>query len=412
MTSRPTLTLLLCAGALLCATPMWTAAQTALVISDVTVIDATGAGPRPHSTVILVGDRIDAVVDAAAFALPRGARVIPGRGKFLIPGLWDMHVHLSEHHLPRLVAYGVTGVRDMGNMLADVDRWRGAISAGVLVGPQIFRVGPTLNGKAFGPVHVEITNAQEARAAARLLKHVGVDAIKTHRALPREAYFALIDEAKKVGIPLVGHIPQTVTAQEASDAGQASFEHMETLFEGTTPLKAEEAPALFQRFVKNGNRYAPVLVQYRGSTEAANIDPELLRKYPDLPAGRKRIFNSFLELVGHMNRAGVILMTGTDLGAKWISPGTSLHEELALLVDAGLTPMQALQAGTRNPARFLGLKAGTVEPGMAANLILLNASPLVDIRNSRQIHAVILRGEVLDSTRLRTLSKPGAARTQ
>jgi imidazolonepropionase-like amidohydrolase len=379
-------------------------AQAPLVLRDVTVIDATGAASRPHSTVVVVGNRIRAIHDEGVrIAVPRGARVVQGSGTFLIPGLWDMHVHLSANHLPALVAYGVTGVRDMGNILAEVDTWRAQISAGTLLGPRIFRVGPTLNGKAFGPAHVEITSDAEARAAVRILKHAGVDAIKIHRVLSRDAYFALGNEARKLSIPFVGHIPQTVTPQEASDAGQASFEHMETLFEGNAPLKRDDAPALFRRFVTNGNRYTPALVQYRGSTEPANIDPKLLREYPDLPAGRKRIFASFLELVGLMNQSGVTLMTGTDLGSKWISPGSSLHDELALLVDAGLTPIQALQAATRNPAHFLRIEAGTVEPGKAADLVLLDADPLQDIRNTRRIHAVVLGGKFLDRAQLRDL---------
>lgn len=400
---------LLVGVASLCA---WTpcGAQNRLVLTDVTVIDATGAPVQPNRTVIISGNHIDTIVPTSpATAIPKGARVIPAEGKFLIPGLWDMHVHLSANHLSALVANGVTGVRDMGNILSEVDAWRAQIAAGTRVGPWIFRVGPTLNGKAFGPVHVEITNGAEARAAVRVLKHVGVDAIKIHRALSRDAYFALSDEAKKSAIPFVGHIPQAVTAQEASDAGQASFEHMETLFEGNAPLKREEAPALFARFVRNNNSYTPTLVNYRGSTEPQNIEPDLLRKYPDLPAGRKRIFQMFVELVGEMNRAGVTLMTGSDLGSKWISPGSSLHDELQLFVDAGLTPMEALQAATRNPARFLRVNAGTVEPKKLANLVLLEANPLDDIRNTRRIAGVVLNGKFFDRTQLAALKASNEA---
>ena len=392
--------------AFLCAWATPSAAQSPLVLTGVTIIDATGAAPQPNRTVIIRGNLIDTIVATSpTTAIPKGARVIRADGKFLIPGLWDMHVHLGESHLSALVANGVTGVRDMGNILSDVDAWRAQIASGMRVGPRIFRVGPTLNGKAFGPVHVEITSEAEARAAVRVLKHVGVDAIKTHRMLSRDAYFALSDEAKKSAIQFVGHIPQTVTAQEASDAGQASFEHMETLFEGNAPLKREDAPALFARFVKNNNSFTPTLANYRGSTEAENIDPELLRKYPDLPAGRKRIFAMFVELVGVMNQAGVTLMTGTDLGSKWISPGSSLHDELQLFVDAGLTPMQALQAATRNPAQFLRVNAGTVEPQQLANLVLLDGSPLDDIRNTRRISGVVLNGNFFDREQLRALMK-------
>ncbi len=395
----------LCIGlALVCACTTSSPSQESLVLTDVTVIDGTGAAIRPNSAVIITANRIDSVVDARrSESFPKGARVIRAAGKFVIPGLWDMHVHLSAEHLPLFVAYGVTGVRDMGNKLSDVDSWRAQIADGTLIGPTILRVGPILNGQVFGPTHVEIRNESEARAAVRLLKHVGVDAIKLHKMLSREAYLGLSDEAKKLGIPFVGHIPVTVTAKEASDAGQASFEHMETLFEGNSPLMGDETPALFERFVKNGNAFTPTLINYRGSAEPANIDPELLKQYPDMPAGRQRIFKQFLGLLGAMNKTGVTLMTGTDLGSKWISPGSSLHDELAIFVEAGLTPMQALQAATRNPARFLRIEAGTLEAGKAANLVLLDANPLEDIRNTRRISAVILNGRFLEKARLQQL---------
>ena len=379
-----------------------------MVITGVTVIDATGSPPQTDRTVIIAGDHIEAIVNASArTAIPKTARIVSGTGRFLIPGLWDMHVHLTERDLPALVAYGVTGVRDMGNVLSDVDGWRARIDAGVLVGPQISRVGPILNGKSFGPAQVAITNAVEARVAVRLLKQAGVNAIKIHSALPRDAYFALADEAKKQSIPFVGHVPPWITIEEASDAGQASIEHIEMLYDRNPPVKAEIAPDVFARLVKNNTAYTPTLVAFRGSVDSANIDSILLSKYPAIPSIRKRMFGEFLELVGMMSREGVDLMTGTDLGVKWISPGRSLHDELALLVDAGLTPMQALQAATRNPAHFLGVNAGTVEPGKFANLILLDSNPLQDIRNTTRIQGVILNGKYFDREGLDKLLNSG-----
>ena len=351
----------------------------------------------------MTGNRIDSIVDAGHGSFPKGAHVIRATGKYVVPGLWDMHVHLRAEDLPLLVAYGVTGVRDMGNKLADVDSWRAMIADGTLIGPDIFRVGPILNGQVFGPTHVEIRNEAEARAAVRVLKHAGVDAIKLHNMLSRDAYVGLSDEAKKLGIPFVGHIPQTMTAQEASAAGQASIEHIQSLFETASPLKAEDAPALFEQFVKNDNAVTPTLINYRGSADPANIDPEVLKKYPDIPAGRQQIFKQFVQLLGVMNTSGVTLMTGSDLGSKWISPGASLHDELEIFVEAGLTPMQALQAATRTPARFLHTESGTLEPGKAANLVLLDANPLDDIRNTRKISAVIFHGRLLDKPQLQQL---------
>jgi hypothetical protein len=230
----------------LCLKPAFTHAQTsapqqsALVVTGVTLIDGTGSAAQPDRTVIIVGNRIEAIVDAdAKAAIPKGARTVAARGQFLIPGLWDMHVHLRESDLRVLIAYGVTGVRDMGNILSDVDTWRAKIDAGAMIGPRIFRVGPILNGKSFGPVQVAITNAVEARAAVRLLKQVGVDAIKIHSALPREAYFALADEATNQSIRFVGHVPPWITIEEASDGGQASIEHVEMLFDRATPVKGD-----------------------------------------------------------------------------------------------------------------------------------------------------------------------------
>lgn len=392
-------------NALLVAIGFALSAQTqAIVITDVTVIDATGAPAQPAMTVVVRDGRILSIGRTGSVTVTRGSQVVRGTGKYLIPGLWDMHVHLTKDDLALLVANGVTGVRDMGNALADVDDWRGRIAAHALVGPQIFRVGPILNGEEYGPAQLAIQTEAEARTAVRVLKKVGVDAIKLHTMLPRDAYFALADEARKLAIPFVGHVPQTVSPAEASNAGQASLEHIQTLFEGQFPPKPDSEPQLFALFVKNGTAFDPTLVAYRGSTQAENVDSQLVRDYPDLLPGRQRLFTQFVALVGMMNRAGVTLLAGTDLsGFKWIHAGASLHDELALFVDAGLTPMQALQAATRNPARFLHVEAGTIEVGKRADLVLLDANPLDDIRNTRRIFAVVLNGTLLNRARLDAL---------
>jgi imidazolonepropionase-like amidohydrolase len=389
--------------ALFLAIPLAAPAQQPIVLTDVTIIDGTGAPAQPGMTVVIRNHLIDGIGKTGSVSVPTGARVVRGGGKYLIPGLWDMHVHLTEDDLTPLVAYGVTGVRDMGNALADVDAWRARIAAQFLVGPYIVRVGPILNGQEYGPAQFAIHSDAEARTAVRLLKKVGVDEIKLHTMVPRDAYFALADEARKQGIPFVGHVPQTVAPFEASNAGQASLEHIQTLFEGQS-VKPDSVPQLFALFARNGTAFDPTLVTYRGSTEEKNVDPELVKNYPDLLPGRQKLFARFVELVGMMNRAGVTLLAGTDLsGFKWISAGASLHDELALLVDAGLTPMQALQTATRNPAHFLHIEAGTIESGKRADLVLLDANPLDDIRNTCRISAVVLNGTLLDRSRLDSL---------
>jgi len=396
-----------------------------LVLTHVTLIDMTGAPPRPDMTIVISGERITALGPSSVTQVPKGARVVDGKSKFLIPGLWDMHVHLTDAKasaLPALVANGVTGVRDMGSLLPQLDNWRCRIENQLLVGPRIIRAGPVLNGKAFGPNHLEVGDAAEARSAVRTLNKIGVDFIKIHATLTREEFFAIADEAKRLGMSFCGHLPIGVTPAEASDAGQASIEHTETLFVGTPYLQMQredllkEMTSLFQRFAKNGTAYTPTLIMYKSSAdwrdfishpedkyvarsayEAMQQSALQYKKAPELVAGRKRVLETLIMLVGMMRQNGVKVMVGTDLADGRIFPGFSVHEELALLVDAGFTPYEALQSATRVPAAFLNLAdTGTIEQGKRADLVLLNRNPLQDIHNSTSIESVLLRGRLFD----------------
>ena len=410
------------------------AAAALVAITHVAVVDVEHGTAQADLTVVINGDRIVSVDKKPA---PPGAQIVDGRGKFLMPGLWDMHTHLTdsrESALPALAATGVTYVRDAGNSsLAELDVWRGRIAAGDLLGPTIFRAGPTLNGQQSSPYHIVIANAAEARMAARTLKTAGVDIFKTHRRTPRDAYFALADEAKKLGIPLIGHVPMTVTPAEASDAGQQTIEHVETLFEGTFAIAhggrvtaedmaawraSPDAAALFEKFVRNGTVVDPTLVATGALARAfnsLNADPHLkyvARSALDrraaalamMPATAKNEIPPQVRerqaVALQMQRAGVTLVTGTD--ASYLHPpGFSLHDELEMLVEAGLTPAETLRAATINCAKlFPSLQAGTVAPGTRADLVLLNANPLADIHNAHDIAAVILRGRVLNRVAL------------
>lgn len=405
-----------------------------IAITHVAVVDTDKGTTAADMTVLIDGDRITAVDKTPP---PKGAQVVDGRGKFLIPGLWDMHTHLSDSRasaLPVMAVVGVTYARDAGNSsLAEIDMWRGRIAAGEILGPTILRAGPTLNGQASNPMHVVIATAADARMAARTLKTAGVDFFKTHRRTSRDAYFALADEAKTLGVPLIGHVPMTVTPAEASEAGQQTIEHVETLFEGTFATahdgrvttenmkawrESPESAALFATFVKNGTVVDPTLVAtglLARAFSSANDDPRL--KYVAKSAlERRRQALSTLPAVAKtqippqvvereamtlaMQRAGVTLVTGTD--ASFLHPpGFSLHDELEMLVEAGLTPAEVLRAGTINCARlFPSLEAGAVAPGKRADLVLLNGNPLDDIRNVHDIAAVVLRGRVLNRAAL------------
>jgi imidazolonepropionase-like amidohydrolase len=409
---------------LLC--PLMAAAQKndSLVIAHVTVIDCTGAAAKPNSTVLVTGGIISAVGPSETVTIPSGARVIDATGKFLIPGLWDMHGHLTdatEDAFPLLIMNGVTGVRDMGGDLAQIDRWRSEINNGTRVGPHIIRAGPFVDGPKQGVTNrLTVRTPEEARQAVHTLKAKGVDFIKVHNALPRDAFFALMDEARKEHIPVAVHLPQGVSSAEASDAGAASLEHIETINEsalwrkGATAKTVEQAvdqnlgPAgqeLFQRFVKNGTWYVPTLVAYERGFVLWSNDPESL--IPRMNVQAKQI-----ELVRMMHKAGVQIMAGTDFSDWALVPGIDLHNELALLVEAGFTPLEALQAATLNPAKFLGKTDvfGTIQVGRTADLVLLDMNPLEDISHTRKIHAVVLGGKFFPLASIRAQALQDAAK--
>jgi imidazolonepropionase-like amidohydrolase len=419
----------------------------ALVFSHVTVIDTAGGPSQSDMTVIVSDQHIADVAKSAGLQIPAHAIVVDGRGKYLIPGLWDMHVHTIfggwlPHNegitLPLFVANGITGVRDMGSDLDAVKEERAQIAAGALLGPRMVIAGPMLDGPVpHFPSSAPVANAADGRRVVDELKAQGVDFIKIQSYIPRDGYFAAADEAKKLGIVFVGHVPDAVRASEASNAGQKSIEHFTGIFEGCTPIEdrllkgpktlglnvknydPERAKALIALMAKNQTWQVPTLAWERGQWLVDDIDlsHDPLVKYAPavwkdrtwpmfkqdiikdmdtdpLPV-RKRFVQMELEMTLAMFQAGVPFMAGTDTAAGiHIFPGFSLHQELELFVKAGLTPLQALQTATLNPAKFLGRSSqlGTVEKGKLADLVLLDANPLEDIGNTRKIRAVVLAG--------------------
>lgn len=417
-------------SALVLATPL--RAQP-LAFTDVTVIDGTGAAAQHDMTVVVADGRIVTVARTATATVPRDARVVNGAGKVLIPGLWDMHVHLTapgEVALPALLARGVTGVRDMGGSLKVLRRWQSGVRAGTLLGPRIVAAGPILDGPPARGVRGRraVATAEEGVQAVRELKGEGVDFIKTHSLLPRDAYFAIAAEAKRQGLAVCGHVPNEVRLDEAIAAGQQTIEHLVGASLACSTREAELREHLHEE-EKGLSNASPDLSAYVDAR--LRVDSEALQSYskakatavfarlaehhvwqcPTLVTLRaatvhgaqgERIFAQDLALVRSMRRAGVAFLAGTDLGFTGIRPGVSLHDELALLVRAGLTPMEALQASTRNAARVVGMERtlGTVETGKVADLVLLDGDPLDDIRNTTRIRAVVVNGRLLDRAAL------------
>jgi imidazolonepropionase-like amidohydrolase len=433
-----------------------------IVITGVTIIDATGAPPQAGMTLVIEGERISEIGKTGRLALPAHARIVDGSGKFLIPGLWDMHVHwYDEPSLPLFLANGVTGIRIMCGYPRHL-LWRKEIAAGRLLGPRLNLAGPIVDGPE--PVWLDslrASNETEGRLAVRSIKEKGYDCVKVYNFLPRDAYFGVAKEARTLRIPLVGHVPFAVSAAEASDAGQRTIEHLSALSLACSSREAElrrrwtakldpDAPAtalhlrydveaedsydparaavLFATLVKNGNWVVPTLTVLQSHAVLRTKDPAAdprLRWLPFSLASRwgtrrtatlqklgpadfenyQHALRKGLELVGALHRAGCHLLAGTDTGALDCYPGSSLHDELELLVQAGLTPLQALQTATSNVAQYLGRQddLGTIERGKLADLVLLDADPLADIRNVRKVCAVVINGKLLQRADLNKL---------
>ncbi|MGH9752966.1 MAG: amidohydrolase family protein [Blastocatellia bacterium] len=436
-----------------------------LVFTHVTVIDATGAAAKPDMTVVLTGERITEIGKSGKVRIPREAQIVDATGKFLIPGLWDMHIHwYQKDYLPLFIANGVTGVRQMWGFPMHYE-WRKEMGKGALLGPRMNIASAIVDGPQ--PIHrgsIAVGNEAEARQAVIKSKQDGAEFIKVYSLLSREAYFAIADEAKKQGIPFAGHVPRSVTAAEVSDVGQKSIEHLSGVAFACSSREAElpadlaelrkevaaganylsllrrleakhldtyseqKASALFARFKQNATWQVPTLTVLRGGAflDDPNFTNDPRLKY--LPAeirarwepknnrvfqnstaadfaSLKKVFAKQLQIVGEMRRAGVELLAGTDVLNPYCFPGFSLHDELALLVKAGLTPMEALQAATRNPARYLGLldSLGTVEKGKIADLVLLEANPLAEISNTQKINAVIVGGKLIAKSEIEAM---------
>ena len=418
-----------------------------VIIHNVSIVDVKSGVLRPHRTVVVREGMIEEVTEKTIDAHSKSAIYVNGTAKYLIPGLWDMHVHTvfgewfpqaKEITLPLMIANGITGIRDMGSNLETLGKWRDEIRAGTLVGPRMVIAGPMLDGpKPRFPDSIAISTPEDGRRAVDDLKRQGADFIKLQSLIPRDAVFAIADEAKKQGITFVGHVPDSVRASEMSDAGQKSFEHLIGIFEGSSPLEDEfikgkksereflstydpaRAAKLFALLARNHTWQCPTLVWERGGNliEMNDLAHDPRAKY--VPASwknetwkvfteqvmrefntddfstRRRFVEKELEVVNAMHKARVEFLAGTDTPpGVGIFPGFSLHEELQRFVAAGFSPAEALQTATLNPAKFLGMedRLGTIEKGKLADMVLLDANPLEDIRNTQKISGVVANG--------------------
>ena len=419
-----------------------------LAIRGATIISATGAPPVPDATVIIRGDRIADLGPAATTDIPPDARIIDARGQYLIPGLIEMHAHLSKTRASAMglfVANGVTTVRDMGGDHEELLRWRRDVSAGRRVGPRMLIAGPYLESASniermrkdppearvepFDRIRIPIGSPDEAVRVVSRLAATELDFLKIRTVQDRETYLAINRTAAAHGLKVVGHAP-AMTPDEILEAGQDDVEHGFIPRPDDPPREARMET--WRRYARAGVPIVPTLVVFQAglapidrlraivADDRGRVEPrrrylskftildwreQLQETTPERQAAIRKLWEPLILYAREMHEAGVELLAGSDVAVLNIYPGSSLHEELQLFVSkVGMTPAEALDRATRRAARFLGIgdSVGTIERGKIADLILLDADPLQDIANMQKINAVTLRGVLYD--------KPGLAR--
>lgn len=422
----------------------------ALLLSGATLVDGTGSPPLQDSWVLVEGDVITRVGAAGSFAVPPDARVLDLTGRWLTPGLWDVHVHVGkirDESLPVLVGAGITSVRDMGTDLEYVGEVRRRIFAGELIGPRIVTSGPMLEAPAtmerfegsrtrepYLRTRVPVAGPGDAARLVDSIADLGVDFIKIRETADLDTYRAIAAAARNRGIPLAGHAPFGMDPIEGAGLGLITFEH------ASYPYPLDTIPEVRTRqlraFASGGTAFVPTLVAWSTylmhpdsvaalvADTAARRDPRraLLPEFlidewryeleDRQPLSERALrgwcgfFNQTTRDMATFHAAGIPVLAGTDAASVGLIPGWSLHDELELLVETGvMTAAEAVHAATGSAARYAGRDAfaGTVEPGKGADLVVVDGDPTRDIRALRELRGAVLRGQWLNEARLRDL---------
>ena len=394
-----------------------------LVISHVTLIDGTGKAPVRDATVFVEDGRITGISTAAKAAIPAGATVLDGTGKFLIPGLWDMHAHYEQVEWgPIYLAAGVTTARDVGNEFDFITTVRDTVASGKGIGPEILVAG-IVDGS--GPISLGAVVAdtpEQALEIVRKYKAAGAQQIKIYSSLKPELVPVIASEAHQLGMTVTGHVPNGMTTAQAVEAGYDQINHIQYptrdllhIERGkpfTVDFTTDDAKKQIALFKEHHTVFDDTVSLYENFYHSASVpystlEPGLLKVAPQLAealsspgvsgdraATTKATFDAMMATVRELHKDGLMLVAGTDQNI----PGYSLHRELELYVEAGFTPMEALQAATSVPAKAMGLDktVGTIELGKRADFVLLGADPLADIHNTRSIVKTISAGAIYD----------------
>ncbi|KAB7528163.1 amidohydrolase family protein [Flagellimonas olearia] len=435
-----------------------------ILITNANIVD-THSGEIFHGQTIGINkntiSRIGALEEAEHWT---GVETVDATDKYVVPGLWDMHVHFgggdtliteNKNLLPLYIANGVTTVRDCAaDISPDVLKWKAQIDAGELLGPSIFTAGPKLEGKnSIWPGDLEIENEQELALALDSLDKLHVDFVKiTDNALEPQLFLQSIREATKRGYKTSGHIPFELTIQEASEAGQRTVEHMGYMLKagssketeiierfkkgeidrGTAQIQLDEtfdrkaAIGKYRKLGENGTAVVPTFIgskiisyleqdDHLSDPELNYLGPGLIKTYDwrinranqatqmEIEARHER-YQKMVSLLPMVQESGMDIIAGTDAGFlnSYIYPGFALHDELQIFVDGGLTPLQALQSSVINGPKYFGLldAYGSVDVGKVADLLILNNNPVEDIGATKDIHTLIKKTKVYSKAQL------------
>ena len=400
-----------------------------IALVGATLIDVTGKPPIPNSVVVIQGDRIVSAGARSITKIPDNAKLIDVSGRFLLPGLWDMHSHFYQLEFgPTYLAAGITTARDVGNDIEFGTALRDAAKQKRGLGPRMLLAGYIDGKNENHSFDVQVETPEEARAAVQRYKNAGYEQIKIRDNVKLETLKVICAEAHRLGMTVTGHVPEGMNALQAVEAGMDQLNHINYVLTGFFPDRDRNSPPVSINLEAPNVKYALKFFKEHGTVidptaavlelmlrpmnrPIASFEPGVTKVAPELtvqinkkgePAeqaeGLALVMDVLLKLVGALHHAGVPIVAGTDVGV----PGHTLHRELELYVKAGLTPLQAIQSATITPARVMKLdnEVGTIEPGKRADLVIVDANPLDNISNIRKIRYVIAQGRVFDSAKL------------
>jgi imidazolonepropionase-like amidohydrolase len=447
-------------------------------IENITTVDPTD-GLRPNQTVIIKDGKIFKIAPTPELKLSPKNQIIDGNGKYLMPGLWDSHIHFAyiEELAPSMfdlfLLYGITSVRDTGGKIGFVKDWKDKALANPTDAPRVMIAGPLLDGMpnvydGSDPGHPPLSvGSGSVEAVAKLVQQldsIGVDFLKAYEMLTPDQFMMVMKLAKEKGLKVTGHVPLSMDVTTASNAGLNSMEHMRNL-ELSCASNADElllqrqvalaksknisggdlrssihaaqrqiavenydekkANAILEVLAKNQTWQIPTLALNTGQTRLPYGQPEWLESFEYLPdtirsqwriglaaapalTNFRMVYSKWLlDMAAKIHKAGIPMMAGTDTPIGFLTPGLSLHEELIVMVEAGLTPADAIKAATLNPARYFNLEneLGSVKEGMWADLLILSANPLANIKNTQRIEGVMKQGKYYDQAALNEIRK-------